>query len=64
MFSDLTLITLTFNKHRQLLNMLNYWSNTNVTIFILEGSNNSLQSNQIFKKNKNFKYFFYQIFQF
>jgi glycosyltransferase domain-containing protein len=58
MFSDLTLITLTFNKHRQLLNMLNYWSNTNVTIFILEGSNNSLQGNQIFKKNKNFKYFF------
>jgi len=58
MFSDLTLITLTFNKHRPLLNMLDYWSNTNVNIIILEGSNNSLQGNQIFKKKKNFKYFF------
>lgn len=52
---DLTIIILTFNRHKEIIKKINFWNNYNFKIFIIDGSEKKINFN--IKINKNIQYF-------
>lgn len=52
--NKLTVVILTYNRHESLIRTLEYWSNTNVNLLIIDGSKFKLEHKSINSKNINY----------
>ena len=52
----LTIVIFSYNRHEYLKRTINYWSNYNVKLVILDGSNKELEEDCV--KAKNIKYIY------
>ena len=52
--NKLTIVILTYNRHKYLIRSINYWSNYNIKLLILDGS--SVELNDSCLQSKNIKY--------
>jgi len=53
---DLTLIVPTYNRQNYIIRQINYWSETDVTLHILDGSNESIDELEFLSRSKNIFY--------
>ena len=52
--SKLTIVILTYNRHKSLIRTLEYWSNTNVNLIVVDGGKFKLEHKSINSKNINY----------
>lgn len=56
--SKLTIVITTYNRKKFILRTMNYWSNTNVKLVVLDGSETPIEDHLIEKLSKNIKYIY------
>ena len=56
--SKLTIVITTYNRKKFILRTMNYWSNTNVKLDILDGSETPIEDHLIEKLSKYIKYIY------